>query len=657
MQVIFDLLEAPNVERGSCSVSDLKDYCSQRKINGAKPPIFVLEDEVNVLGDKQIRLVRNVFRAARLLVVLMGTNISAANLVTKRALLFRGELTRELRCVVISSLPTCTESTLEILGFNEEMKRVLSAHSEFWRQFVLFFDKFGRECLPWFACLVVQKLKRLMAGESMYQLSTQQPTPFTGRSDPVSSGSSSDMDVDDANTANYLPVDLGTCLLTLDCLFDACFQEIVGSKTQVMSREGLRGQLALQLNMYHLDDQVQSYSSDEIASYISSKQTNLYVGNHFSKPVHPMERIFIDSTTGILVAQREPGGICIPWKPMGVFSTCYSDPILHLLMGGQPIRVRASELANQHLRTQHTQFTYIASGESHRRQYFQLSAHSALYEVQHGWFTSAPSMGLNAGNKEAIARDGDLLECLSVIAVTSASRTNGLRGTTVIDFFADLVGQLRCDPTMDVTRLTPTWLPDTVIQNDNEFRRRFGLQRIPYLSASNSHWPEELLGLPGVLLGDFSRSSTTEKIDFRAVARQEGGLSFTGECKNYSIPIPGKVLREILKHVCVESTFHLVLVDSLQKTYFQSPGTTTDSFADVPRFRRMNIAKLSVSVDYASRPPGYRGHFDTFLTLVPVDATTMPWVDWEACDVLVVFVELKHLPHRPLHLQADEERK
>jgi hypothetical protein len=92
----------------------------------------------------------------------------------------------------------------------------------------------------------------------------------------------------------------------------------------------------------------------------------------------------------------------------------------------------------------------------------------------------------------------------------------------------------------------------------------FAGKRVPYLSAEDDSWPQAFREIEGVYWGHLSRTTDCERIDLKIITAQSTHPEISGECKNYSNPLSGDVLREILERIPKTSWLHLVICTHLQ---------------------------------------------------------------------------------------------
>jgi predicted translin family RNA/ssDNA-binding protein len=159
---LFRILR-PNDQPESSTLSALGDFIASS--DKQQLPIFVLDEVLPPLNDflqrnndsravRILRLARNILRSVGLVVVLMGTNSSAANCI-QFATVSRTDEEAQVWCRVIKRLPKQSEDSLGRLGATEIIRTLLQSY----QSLSFFLEKQFKTCLPWFVELIVDQIK------------------------------------------------------------------------------------------------------------------------------------------------------------------------------------------------------------------------------------------------------------------------------------------------------------------------------------------------------------------------------------------------------------------------------------------------------------------------------------------------------------------
>eukprot|EP01033_Poteriospumella_lacustris_P008727 gene8727-6275_t len=206
-------------------------------------------------------------------------------------------------------------------------------------------------------------------------------------------------------------------------------------------------------------------------------------------------------------------------------------------------------------------------------------------------------------------------------AIIVASRYGGVGGSTWLNFVRHLATHLKCDDRPSSWRdLQCDWDASADVAS---VEKLVGDWVVPFLGPPNSPWPTTLSNMSALCLGNFHRSQNRERLDFVVEGCNNGGLSFTGEVKNYSQSVDSATMKSILRRVPSDTPFHLVVVSKLQMTY---GGISSWDHSDFDHLIGANVMKL-VTVDEGKRSLSLAPLFDREL------------VAWDECRKLVLFVE------------------
>lgn len=158
-------------------------------------------------------------------------------------------------------------------------------------------------------------------------------------------------------------------------------------------------------------------------------------------------------------------------------------------------------------------------------------------------FQENESFPLHASMK-ALAADGPMHENMVAQAIFSASHRKGVAGTSLNDFFCDLLGEFRTDTWTSVTLRDTnggTITPSDLCEGYAERVKAMATRAVPFLAPPNIAWPNFMrsANTQGCRLGHVTRPPNSERVDlvvreWPARGRHEGRLVFLGECKHRS---------------------------------------------------------------------------------------------------------------------------
>ncbi|KAI8891504.1 hypothetical protein BC833DRAFT_626806 [Globomyces pollinis-pini] len=164
-------------------------------------------------------------------------------------------------------------------------------------------------------------------------------------------------------------------------------------------------------------------------------------------------------------------------------------------------------------------------------------------------------------NPHQSSNDGHKLEARFSTAMVVASRSNGFSGLSLEDYIIQILSELNLK-----------------IATHSILTERWANLLVPLMGPPNAdQWPEDVRKLVP-LLADSERTKNGECIDFK-VTWQQADTSFflkkqctvirqiTAEMKDHARPIPGKVMKEILKRIPSDSQVHLIACNTLQQKY------------------------------------------------------------------------------------------
>jgi hypothetical protein len=234
------------------------------------------------------------------------------------------------------------------------------------------------------------------------------------------------------------------------------------------------------------------------------------------------------------------------WKAQAIFPDIQHDVLMYLILMGcprQPCFMLNVETRNDKLLTSALKRVPI--------RVFELAKNNARCVRQ-----SAPGyQGPQAVN------DGMKLEAITAGAICVASHMGGVGGILFLDFLKQLVYELSFPD--EYTIDSPRDINFGYDFATGGLCHSFCNIRIPFLSPPNQIWPKYLNLIRGVLVGNMKRTLNKDGCDVRFD-------NFTIECKDRADSIDSSELKKIIKKVT--SAVNVVVVNKLQKSYFQSTG-------------------------------------------------------------------------------------
>lgn len=395
VRVIFHWLGVPEGGLAPSTSYTMPTLLSYRRRNpNVSVPVFFLDEVMAIKGGPQaLRYARNVFRAAGLVVVLMGTDSTAANLVEATTMVSRRKDTPCEWCHVITRLPHCSKKSLSALGWTKQAQENLRCRDASWSAWVDAIRSSRHTSNPYFLRVMIE-------------------TTMTCAADPVSSASSS--------RSNFAAI--------VDQILTSAVRRIRLAKPSLETLPGLRGQLCLFQNVYHFADDLVSRQGKSFLVM----DTREFVSHHFAVPEMSNYSLYLGSwnektkTCRLVMKNMEK------WVDISRFAQCRDDPWLYFLFGGgafggdmEPFR-----LDGQHL-TAHTAYSAVV--------------------------TSNLEQHLNIHNVVAPSRCGDALEAMGLHALIVASRYGGVGGSTWWNFVLHLATHLKCDDRSSLCDLQCDW--------------------------------------------------------------------------------------------------------------------------------------------------------------------------------------------------------
>ncbi len=574
----------------SCmKIDKLKAYVSSLSIE--ERPVFVLDEAIPFGADQSIesersrmlQFARNLLRAVGLVVVLMGTDSTAGNMITV-GVHNRGPDVPTLWCKLVVDLPKWTNNT-DVAGVIELLNRIRNHHTVL-QPLCSVLEEQCTQCLPWFVVLLRSALQSLCQEDDENQ--TMAATAgSSGRDWSIPS--------------------------VMDFIFCNIAKAVFVAKYGLVKRGGVRGQFVMHLNMDRSHPGHHDATDDESYIVTLCKNSDRFVVDHFAKLEGDNVDLELVSGRPLCVRNAER------WNPTGVYPTATGDSFLYLTLGGGKKEVLGVG-----------SFPHPFQWSNSDGDVKMLTSHSALEKI----ITTDPSRGgsVDLSNRHAQSRLGEKLDAIASVAMEVASHQNGVGGILLNDFILSLVEELSLYEGR--SKLQLTWDEST---NTNLIPQgAFATLKVPFMSSSNDEWPQSLYNLDDCCFGNLERTKHLEHVDF--VVHQLVGSSVTtsisGEAQCRIDAIDSNIVYDCLTRIIPTVKVHFIFAGSLLTTsYFDKkrkenvggwPTLVQDEFSDV------NV--LRVSVDNANKT----------LHLKRL-STKHLWVPWDQCRLLVIVIGVEEL--------------
>jgi hypothetical protein len=171
-------------------------------------------------------------------------------------------------------------------------------------------------------------------------------------------------------------------------------------------------------------------------------------------------------------------------------------------------------------------------------------------------------------NAAQATNDGMFAEGLLCGSTIAASHANGLKGIMAVDFIQKLFWHC-----LDVNA-EKYEIPLKLDRQPKDLIHAFLAKiKIPFLSPPNVAFPAFLLLFPDFYLGNVRRTRNKDMVDLKCSDANTGALNFSGEAKDHKDAIDLETMKEIIQKIPVGSKFHIVYVNKLQGSYFNSKQT------------------------------------------------------------------------------------
>ena len=606
--LFWSLFDEPDRRWDRCTASELSVTVSE----SARVPVVVV-DEVGNQRDSSgkivendaicLRYIRNLCRACRIPCIFMGTNSNAMNMVQAA----RGSRTSDpvLWCKLITRLPRCPESR-EALNL-ADAEATLRQHGHV--ALATFLNETSMNANPLFLSMVVDAI--LSLPEEQWQQSTGE---------------------------------------VLDALLATTSTKLLHRKPQLMSSLGLRGQIALQLNMYREEAMdIQETFRQTILNFKSA----VFVAVHFARLYAPRHVMDVYTCSQDLRDGQESAPLAFNphrngtdsvlqrWRPTAWFPPATEDPWLYLICGGGRDGL-------------HPPAFCLGSTDA-------MATVDALLTIMEGRDTSAEYMmrNLDLSNSQSQKRSGEILEALASVAVVTASRRAGVGGMSLSCFLCRLAEELVLLDSHHHQRVLVRWGEEPSLAMLDQLLEA----PVPYLGPFNTDWPASLFKLPNCHFGHFRRTRDAENVDFSisvpsheasaaaaaaavsaATAASSSRVAETvivsGECKNYSKELDKDDITQILTRAVKKWRINsrhrvqLAFVSNLSMTAFQK-SSWKQWKKDNAQGIDLQVARVALSRDVSGTSTLLLSLADLSQHAASLDRGSV------RCDLLVLFIPVE----------------
>jgi hypothetical protein len=370
----------------------------------------------------------------------------------------------------------------------------------------------------------------------------------------------------------------------------------------------LQSQLGLYLSFYNNCDFHNAHVP--VNMFDDDEYVDILISHHFAQLVEDQVfDVYLDGLPGIehvdaalyhLCIQAADGRL-VTWKRRAVFPSPCEDPFVILIFLTLP---------------------YSDKCEEQEVMYPTANARQGPNLIDTGIYSEMRSSRL--------CHDGDTRRTKVALAATAfahASRVDGFCGTTLSRFLLHLAVEL-CPFPKVVAEFK--WSENSVVTSSAAFNERFKDLRVPFLGPPNTIFPSNLLALEGGMFANLQTlANIANNMHFKIAGNESGKwkLDFSGNIVNR---VTLKALKDTLLQVANNSgqTFggvHIYFTAFLQRNLF-----ATESWNDWKEgkgLKTVNVAKLTF---------GKKCDID----LLPLAGRNMPWIDWDECTLLVIFIDV-----------------
>jgi hypothetical protein len=436
----------------------------------------------------------------------------------------------------------------------------------------------------------------------------------------------------------------------LDALLATTSTKLLHRKPQLMSSLGLRGQIALQLNMYREEAMnIQETFRQTILNFKSA----VFVAVHFARLYAPRHVMDVYTRSQDLRDGQESAPLAFNphrngtdsvlqrWRPTAWFPPATEDPWLYLICGGGRDGL-------------HPPAFCLGSTDA-------MATVDALLTIMEGRDTSAEYMmrNLDLSNSQSQKRSGEILEALASVAVVTASRRAGVRGMSLSCFLCRLAEELVLLDSHQHQRVLVRWGEEPSLAMLDQLLEA----PVPYLGPFNTDWPASLFKLPNCHFGHFRRTRDAENVDFSisvpsheasaaaaaaavsaATAASSSRVAETvivsGECKNYSKELDKDDITQILTRAVKKWRINsrhrvqLAFVSNLSMTAFQK-SSWKQWKKDNAQGIDLQVARVALSRDVSGTSTLLLSLADLSQHAASLDRGSV------RCDLLVLFIPVE----------------
>lgn len=584
-----------------CTVEELKTRVAD--MNAKERPIFFLDEAIpksptghisstsagegeetrvnsGTVDENILRYARNLLRVVGLVVVLMGTDATAANLMSIAVGSRMGEDLSPIWCTVITKLPLPTEASSEVLGSSAAMTKLRKGdHAKLSE----YFEEQNRTCLPWF----INLLSSIILNDISDEIIVTVPSS-----------------------------------ILLNRILYHLAQKIVTMKAGLRSRDGLRGQMCAHMSSYNN----QRGNLGNVPLFLNPG-SDLFVHKHFANLSADNDVVYLKNMTTNLVVSLDKEGkkLGLSWRPVSQFPSPENNSLLYLTLGGGKNLIENVAPFPYPFVLQHDKIN-----RNHNTVY---TTHDAL-----AYLGNSTKLGetVDTANPNAPQRSGNYLEAIVAVAMEIASHENGVEGIQLPDFILALATELAFETPFAVDKkFKLSWSENQSIRLEEQFREL----KIPYLSPAGADWPKSLYDVGNELfVGYLVRTANKTQIDL-GVKIKESSKEYvvSGEAKNYATKISLDVVKGCLLRM--KSRIHFCIVSQLQNTYFTKKDAW-ESFK-IQEWKlldanvNINVQKVNVLRVKVNKP--------LFTIELQELVATMKLVPWKECEGIVVFMDMNDL--------------
>ena len=281
------------------STKSLRKYVIRKQKEGIALPVFFLDEVLSSVENisenererTKFRFSRNVFSAAGLIVVLMGTNSKAANfthLFSYSRQSTSGGLC--LWCRIITDLPTATEDSLQCFRVDPQLNTLSQNH----RALATFLKSQCFQCTPWFVQLLSEALENIL------------------------NKGTDEHDEEEADDKQIM-----------DQIFKHMADSVKAAKERSCGSSFVFGQIAMHLAWHKEDRQSKIDKKSENEAAVIS---DCFISHHFARPKGGNFDLYIDEST-LCDAEGHK------YVPEAYYRSAQRESFMYLMFGGGPTEI------------------------------------------------------------------------------------------------------------------------------------------------------------------------------------------------------------------------------------------------------------------------------------------------------------------------------